>query len=269
MRIFRAAMVALIAVAAAGCGSGGGLFQQYEYEEDVYLSLDGTATVYVTASVPALNALRGASLDPDFRARLDRDALQRFYTTPVTRVTAIDESRHSGRRFVRVRLDVEDIRRLGEALPFAWSVYDLHLDDKRYIFRQTLGAAAGRPDGNPGWNGREVVAFRLHLPSRIEYHNAGRNNLKRGNILVWEQPLAARLRGDPLVLDAQMQTESILYSALTLFGVTCVAVVVMFGIVIVVVRRSGSRGSTGSSSSSGSNGSSGSSGSNGARVQNL
>jgi hypothetical protein len=239
MRIFWAAMIALIAAAAAGCGSVGGLFQQYEYEEDVYLSLDGAATVYVNASVPALNALRGASFDPDPRERLDRDAVRRFYTTPVTRVTAIDESSHSGRRFVHVRLDVDDIRRLGEALPFAWSVYDLHLDDKRYIFRQTIGAPAGRPAVNPGWNGREVVAFRLHLPSRIEYHNAG--NLKRGNILVWEQPLTKRLRGDPLVLDAQMRTESILYSALTLFGLTCVAVAALFAIVVVAVRRSGAK----------------------------
>jgi hypothetical protein len=205
---------------------------------------------------------------------VDRDAIRRFYTTPITRVTAINESRHSGRRFVHVRLDVDDIRRLGEAAPFAWSVYDLHRDDQRYVYRQMLGAASGIPAVNPGWNGREIVAFRLHLPSRIEYHNAGANNLKRGNILVWEQPLADRLRGTPLVFDAQMQTESILYSALTLFGVTCVAVAVMFGIVIVVVRRSGSRdlkdsrGSGPSSSSKGSSGSSGARGSRDAEVPN-
>jgi hypothetical protein len=77
------------------------------------------------------------------------------------------------------------------------------------------------------------------LPSRIEYHNAGANNMKRGNILVWEQSLSDRLRGTPLVLDAQMRTESILYSAVTLFGFTCVAVAALFGIVIVAVRRSG------------------------------
>jgi hypothetical protein len=34
------------------------------------------------------------------------------------------------------------------------------------------------------------------------------------------------------VLDARMRTESILYSALELFGATLVAVAVMFGIVI-------------------------------------
>jgi hypothetical protein len=249
MRIFRAAMFVLIVLtgaAAAGCGSGG-LFRPYEYEEDVYLSLDGSATVYVNASIPALDVLRGAPFDADPRARLDRDAVRRFYTTPVTRVTAINESRRSGRRFVHVRLDVDDIRRLGDALPFAWSAYDFHLDDQQYVYRQSLGAPAGQPAVNAGWNGREVVAFRLHLPSRIEYHNAGANNMKRGNILVWEQSLSNRLRGTPLVLDARMRTESILYSALTLFGFTCVAVAALFGIVIVVGSRRGSKGSSGSS----------------------
>jgi hypothetical protein len=241
MRIFRGTMFVLIVLSGAGvagCGSGG-LFQPYEYEEDVYLSLDGSATVYVNASIPALDALRGAPFGADPTARLDRDAVRRFYTTPLTRVTAINESRHSGRRFVHVRLDVDDIRRMGEALPFAWSAYDFHLDDQRYVYHQSVGVPAGQPAVNAGWNGREVVAFRLHLPSRIEYHNAGANNMKRGNILVWEQSLSDRLRGTPLVLDAQMRTESILYSALTLFGFTCVAVAGLFAIVIVAVRRSG------------------------------
>ena len=35
---------------AAAC-SGGGLFRQYQYEEEIYLSLDGTATVYVNSSI--------------------------------------------------------------------------------------------------------------------------------------------------------------------------------------------------------------------------
>jgi hypothetical protein len=246
MRISRAAMTALVVVLAwaassVGCGNGG-VFRQYEYEEDVYLSLDGSATVYVNASVPALDALRGASFDSDPRARIDRDAVRRFYTTPVTRVAAVNDSRRSGRRFLHVRLDVDDIRRLGEAAPFSWSAYDLHRDENRYVYRQSVGAAAGQAPGQAGWSGGETVAFRLHLPSRIEYHNAGANNLKRGNILVWEQSLADRLRGSPLVLDAQMRTESILYSALTLFGITCVAVALMFAVVIVAVRRSGSKG---------------------------
>jgi hypothetical protein len=238
MRILRAAAAVLAAVVLAGCGSGG-FFRQYEYEEDLYLSLDGTATVYVHSSLVALDVLRGATFDPNPRVRVDRDAVRRFFTTPVTRVVAINESRRSGRRFVHVRVEVDDIRRLDEAPPFAWSAYDLHLDGDRYIFRQSLGAAAGGPTVSTNWTGRETVAFRLHLPSRIEYHNAGAGNPKRGNILVWEQPLEARRQGLPLELDARMRTQSILYSALSLFGATIAAVAVMFALVIVWVRKSG------------------------------
>ncbi len=252
MRIPRAAVLAFVAAAVAGCGSGGGLFRQYEYEEEIYLSLDGTATVYVNGSVPALDALRGASLNSDPHARLDRDGVRRFYTTPVTHVAEIIESRRSGRRFVHVRIDVDDVRRLGEAGPFAWSTYDLHLEGNHYLYRQSVGAAVNKSVGNVGWTGRELVAFRLHLPSLIDYHNAGADNLKRGNVLVWEQTLTDRLRGAPLVLDARMRTQSILYSALWLFGATLVAVALMFGIVIAAVRRSGSRGSKGSTGSKGS-----------------
>ena len=50
------------------------------------------------------------------------------------------------------------------------------------------------------------------------------------------------MEGVPILIDARMQTQSILYTTLSLFGITCVAVALLFGIVVVVVRRSGSRG---------------------------
>jgi hypothetical protein len=237
-RICGAAALALVALAAVGCASGG-LFQQYEYEEDVYLSLDGTATVYVNSSVPALNALRGTSLDVGPTARLDREAVRKFYTTPVTHVGQVSQSRRSGRRFLHVRLDVDDVRRLGATAPFQWSRYEFRRQGDLYVYLQTIGASANKSVGDVGWKGDELVAFRLHLPSKIAYHNAGVENFKRGNILVWEQKLSDRLHGRQLVLDARMQAQSILYRTLLLFGATFVAVAVTFAIVIVAVLRGG------------------------------
>ncbi len=234
------ALVVLAAVFAVGCASGG-LFQQYEYEEDIYLSLDGTATVYVNSSVPALNALRGTSLDTSPTARLDRAAVRKFYSTPVTHVGQVSQSRRGGRRFLHVRIDVDDIRRLGATAPFQWSRYDFRRQGEGYVYQQTVGAAIRKDVGNVGWNGNEKVAFRLHLPSKITYHNAGVQNFKRGNILVWEQKLSDRLLGTPLVLDARMQTQSILYRTLLLFGATFMAVAVTFAVVIVVVLRGGAK----------------------------
>jgi hypothetical protein len=241
-RTWRSVAIALAAVAAVmltGCVGVSGLFRQYEYEEEIYLSLDGTATIYVNASVPALDALRGATLDTSPATRVDREAVRAFYSSPVTRVRQISQSRRSGRRFVHVRIDVDDITRVGEAPPFHWSSYSFRRDGDRYVFQQSIGGAANKPVGNVGWNGRELVAFRMHLPSKITYHNAGAANMRRGNILVWEQSLADRLRGEPMVLDAQMQTQSILYRTISLFGVTVLAAAAAFAIVILLVLRSG------------------------------
>jgi len=232
----RACVLALI-VASVACG-GTGVFRQYEYEEEIYLSLDGTATVYINSSIPALNALRGTSFDSSPAARVDRDAVRAYYSAPATHVSWVRPSRRSNRRFVHIRLEVDDVRRLGEAAPFAWATYRFGEDDDLFIYKQTVGAAAGKDAGKIGWTGRETVAFRLHLPSKIRWNNS-RRPIGRGNILAWEQPLTDRLRGVPLEIEARMDPESILYRTLWLFGATFLAVAVGFGIVIWWVMRRG------------------------------
>ncbi len=234
------ALVVLAAALASACG-GVSLFRQYQYEEETYLSLDGTATVYVNASIDALDALRGTSFSTSPTALVDREAVRKYFSSPVTHVTRVSTSRRSNRRFVHIRLDVDDVTRLGEAAPFAWSTYEFRRDGNLFIYRQTVGAPAGKAVGNVGWNGSELVAFRLHIPSKIRYHNTRPDDLKRGNILVWEQPLSERLRGVPLTLDARMETQSILYRTLYLFGATFVAVAVMFAVIIWWILRVGGR----------------------------
>jgi hypothetical protein len=238
MRI-RALAVLAIALASAAC-SGTSLFRQYEYEEEIYLSLDGTATVYVNSSVPALNALRGTSFSTSATARVNRDELRAIYASPTTHVTWIRESRRSGRRFVHVRLEADDVTRLASDPPFAWSSYQFRHEGDEFVFRQTVGAPAGKDVGRVGWTGRELVAFRLHLPSKINGQNSG-TDIRRGNIVVWEQSLADRLRGTPVTLEARMQTQSILYRTLWLFATTLVAVVIGFVAVIWWVLRRGAR----------------------------
>jgi hypothetical protein len=237
-----AALGVVTAAAASACGgrldgiaTGGDYFRQYEYEEEVYLSLDGTATVYVNASLASLNALRGTSFATAPNAPLDRDAVRAFFATPVTRVNGeISASRRGNRRFVHAKLDVDDINRLAEAAPFAWSTYEFKRDGDLYLYRQAIGPAAGKAVPGIAWTGRETVAFRLHLPSKIRYHNSSREI--RGNILDWEQPLTDRLRGAPLSLDARMDPQSILYRTLWLFGWTFVAVAITFVLVIWWIR---------------------------------
>jgi hypothetical protein len=123
-------------------------------------------------------------------------------------------------------MEVSDVRRLSEAPPFVWSTYDLQVKDGRRIFTQTVGPSALKPGSlqNYGWDGGEIVAFRLHLPSKILHHTARDietgepSEASRGNILAWEQHLADRLDGQPVQVVVEMETGSILYSTLWLFA---------------------------------------------------
>jgi hypothetical protein len=235
-----AAGLGVFTVGASACGSGG-FFRQYEYDEDLYLSLDGSATLYVHSSIAALNALRGTSFDASQTGLVDRDDVRRYFETAVTHVTQNPTtSRRNGRRFVHVRMDVPDVRRLHEAPPFAWSTYQFAREGRLYSYAQTVAGVAGTAPARAGWNGREVVAFRLHLPSKITYHNTG-SAPRRGNILVWEQSLTDRRRGVPLTLEARMETQSILYRTLWLFVSTFAAVVVTFALMIWWILRRGAR----------------------------
>ena len=215
---------------------GNVISRKYEYEEEIFLALDGSASVYVNASVPALVALRGLALPVDPNARLDRQVVREMYTSPVTQVANVNTSRRDGRRYVHLRINVADIRKLGEAAPLAWSRYGYQEKEGLFEYTQVVQAAAGKDVGNVGWEGSELVAIRVHLPSKVEFHNAPSRTIERGNIIVWEQPLAERQKGTPLDLTVRMQTESILFRTLALFGMMMVAAAVTFAAAIWFVK---------------------------------
>jgi hypothetical protein len=111
-------------------------------------------------------------------------------------------------------------------------------------YTQVVGAPSGTPPQNAGWDGSELVAFKLHLPSEIRFHNARDidtnepRSPERGNILTWEQRLSDRLRGTPIELRVTMEAGSILYRTLSLFAASFVAAVLLLvGIIWMVIRR--------------------------------
>ena len=206
----------------------------------MYVNLDGSATVYVNAAVPALVALRGADLPLNPTARLDRQKVRALFEAPVARVANVSTSRRDGRRYVHVRLDVPDIRRLSEAAMFAWSRYRFDVSSETAEYSQTVDGGAGRDVGDVGWSGRELVGFRLHLPSRVTFHNSPSKEVLRGNIIVWEQALTDRQKGTPLSIDVKMDSDSILSNTLVLFGGMIVLVAITFVAFIWFIRSRGS-----------------------------
>jgi hypothetical protein len=238
VRVWRSVLI-VAAVTGGLIGSAcGALTQKYEYEEENYLQLDGSATVNVNASVAALVALRGVDLPLDPKGRLDRERVRALFQMAGSPPPRLTLSRRDGRRFVHVSLDVPDVRRLQRQRMFAWSTYRFDRESESVVYRQRVGAAAAEHSSVAGWTGREMVVFKMHIPSEIPYHNAPSRQTERGNILRWEQPLEARLKGEPLDLEVRMESESILYSTLLLFGLTILAAAITFGVVIWwVVRR--------------------------------
>ena len=237
-------MAVFAAAAAVSACSGNGVFKrEYEYEEELYLALDGSATLNVNASIESLNALRGAAFDPDPVARISRDDLRRFFGAgsgaeggSERAEVSVSLARRDGRRFVHATVDVDDVEQLGRLAPFSWSEYQLGRRQDAIEFRQHVGApaAAGAP---AAWTGDELVAFRIHLPSEIVFHNS-QQETQRGNILEWEQPLSDRLAGTPLDIEVQLEPTSILTQTLLLFGSTAAAAIAtLAGVVWWISRR--------------------------------
>ena len=242
------AIVLAAIVPAAACG-GGFFGKRYEYEEDVTLALDGSATIIVNASIPALVTLRGLSLD-DSTGRVDREQIRAAFQSPATQVTRVSRPwRHRGRRYVQVRIETPDVRRLSEAAPFAWSQYSLTSAAGEHEYRQTVGASAFKPGTltRVGWDGSELVAFRLHLPSRILDHNSrdvdtdATTDVQRGNIVAWEQRLTDRLDGKPVQIAVRMSSQSILHRTLWLFAGAFAAAVILLASLVWWTMRKGAK----------------------------
>lgn len=220
--------------------------RHYEYEEDLTVGIDGSGTLTVNASLPALAALRGLDAGPASPS-IDRDRIRALYTTSVTRVRSVARPwRRRGRDFVQINIEFDDVRKLSQAAPLAWSRYELSERAGEHVFRQVVGPSALKPGTlkNVGWDGSEIVAFRLHLPSRILEHNARDlekdepTGIHRGNILAWEQHLSDRLDGQPVTVEVRMDSQSILYRTLFLFaGAFAAAVLTLVALIWWTVRK--------------------------------
>ena len=252
-----AVLMAAMAAAMSACSgrAGGPLGTEYEYEEDLTIRLDGSATLVVNASVPALAALRGLPLDPALNARADelKTQIRGLYASDVTRVGRISNWTRRGRRFVGIHLSVSDLRALSRVAPFSWATYDLHQEGEQFVFRQTLSKPANPGALTAGLTGDEIVAFRLHIPARIRFQNSRylekdeSRPAARGNIITWEQRLRERLQGKPIayaedrtpdVMEVRMDRQSILYRTLWLFGIAFVAaMLVIAGLIWLTMRR--------------------------------
>jgi hypothetical protein len=229
-----AGIVGLGTLAGAGCSNP--LGRQYEYDEQLYLGVDGSAELVINASIPALVALRNLPLDPNPAAEVDRDRVRQAFAEPgCGEVTVNRPWTRSGRRFVQIVLEQNHVGNFANCSPVNWSTFSfVRTSGERgdeIHYSQVVGPAAGGDPGPVNWDGSELVGFKIHAPGSILYHNVRRleddepGSPDRGNILTWEQTLSDRRAGRELHLEFRMQAQSILTRTLFLFASAFVAVV--------------------------------------------
>jgi len=245
VRVVSRAVIAIALAAISACGAWP-FGAHYEYEEQMYLSVDGRATVVVDASLPALVVLRGLPIDSSPSSSVDRDGIRRVLESAGCRVDSVSRLwTRSGRRFVQMQIAIADVRQPQPCGLLAWSSYSLTpIDQDGLEFQQTVRPARQILAATAaGWDGTELVAFKLHAPSRIRYQNVKRldgtnGTFERGNILTWEQRLKDCLDGTPVAMDVRMDATSILHTTLWLFaGSFAAAVLLLLMIIWLVVRR--------------------------------
>ena len=247
------ALIGLLAWS-AGCTNPFG--RQYEYEEQVFPAVDGSAEIIVNTSVAALMALRGISIGA-VGVRPDRDATREIIAKSGCPVTYVGRPwTRSGRHFVQIRLAAAEIATFSSCPLLSWSTYALEPFEDGLRYHQRVGAPAGVAGSTPAgvagstpagveWSGLELVAFRVHVPSRVRYHNIKRledgtdGRMDRGNIGSWEQTLTDRRAGKPIDIEVKMDAESILRRTLWLFAGSIVAAALTMVTIVWFVKRRG------------------------------
>ena len=208
--------------------------------------------LYLSRTIKHAQLFRTKGIDASYDTKEDRASIRRLFERGGCSVDSVSRfwARH-GRRFVQVQVSTDDVRTLSKCALTSWSTYELapkQGEANLLAFRQMAGPAAGKPDAAANWNGSELVAFKLHAPSRIQYQNVRSlqdgqpGDTERGNILTWEQRLADRLAGKTIDMQVEMDATSILYTTIWLFVGAFAAAVLMLVLIIWWTMRRGRLG---------------------------
>ena len=112
----RAIATLFVVVTTTACSSLGIGSPKYEYEEQIYLDIDGHASIAIDGSIYAIGALRGVVLDGSASSSVTRDDVRRVYEGARCRVDSVSRPwTRQNRTYVRIWLSVDDVRRMADS----------------------------------------------------------------------------------------------------------------------------------------------------------
>jgi len=227
----RAVVILLLATALRGCVA-------YEYEHELWLNVDGSGTVNVTARPELWAAMKGLTgaqaADPDQA----RAAVRSVFESSGLRVQRVTLTHRRGRPYIFVAASFDDVNRLAGTPAFP----DLELSLRRVGEHLRLDGAWRRPPGlpDPPPAARDgLMAVRFHLPSKVYSHRNAFGGVERGNIVGWRETVTEALAGRPLEIGADLDARSILLSTVGLFAAAILAAGTLVAAILFLVVRAG------------------------------
>lgn len=229
----RLALTLLAAAMLRGCVA-------YEYEHEIWIRVDGSGTVNVTGRPELWTAFKGVALPAEEDAA--RETARHLFEESGLRVRRVTITRRSGRPYLFVSADFDDVNRLAGTAAFPDLRLGLRPDGERLRLEGTW-QPPHFPRGSPADDGE--MAVRFHLPSKVYEHKNAMDGVERGNIVGWKQEVRGALAGNALYFGALIDRRSILVSTVGLFAAAIVLALSILAGLILWVRRRGARASGG------------------------
>ena len=201
----------------------------YEYEEDVFLQVDGSGALRVSGSAAMLGTLfeLPAVTTADLATYFDREGFE---------LDTVRETEREARRFLHVSGRFTDWNALCRHPAFATRRCRLVLGDEASTLELQVPAARGGVP--PGVDPDAVVAFRFHLPSTVRFHTAP-EPIQRGNILEWERSVAETFGDEPVSAQIRFDRESVLATTFRIIALALGTVVLGVAAAVGLMVRKG------------------------------
>jgi hypothetical protein len=216
--------LALLLLAVSSCAS-------YEYEEEVFLEVDGSGEIRMSGSAPAIEALHGLVEATPESAK----ALFRGEGVEVLSSTTTERDR---RPFVHVEARFADWEKLCRVPAFRERGCRLEKGEGELALELFLPAPPVAAPEN--LDSQALLALRYHFPGSIRYHNAP-SDIERGNILSWKRTLGEHFAGRPLAIEARFDRRTVLAATLSIVGFSLVLVAASIAAALFLMVRKGRR----------------------------
>jgi hypothetical protein len=213
-----------VLLAASGCTT-------YEYDEEVFLEVDGSGEIRMSGSTAAIEALHG--LD-----EASAGSAKALFEGEGVEILSALETERDRRKFVHVQARFADWEKLCRIPGFHNRRCRLAEEEEGLALELSLPSPqAAAPEG---LDPQALLALRYHLPSTIRYHNSP-SDIERGNILSWKRTLKEHFAGRPLDVEVRFDRRTILAATVSIVGLALGLVLASIVTALFVMVRKGRR----------------------------